>query len=182
VSPRRLELLRQIAIVPDLVIPAAIDETPWRNELPRDHVQRVASEKLETVASQHRDAFILAGDTVVAMGRRILPKAENEVTARRCLEALSGRRHRVFGAVALADPSGRRRIKVSLTTVQFQKLDDATIASYLASGEWQGKAGGYAIQGRAAGFASFLSGSYSNVVGLDLHVACALLRGAGWTT
>jgi septum formation protein len=178
-SPRRLELLRQIAIVPDAIDPADIDETPAPRETPRAHALRLAEAKARAVAARHPDALVLAADTVVACGRRILPKAEDEAQARACLAMLSGRRHRVWGAIALAAPDGSLRTRVAVTVVRFARLAPEAIDAYLAGGEWRGKAGGYAIQGRAAAFVAFISGSYANVVGLDLFEAAALLRGAG---
>ncbi len=177
-SPRRIELLRQIGIVPDAIDPAAIDEAPLPQELPRLHAARLARAKALAVAPRHAKAWILAADTVVACGRRILPKAEDRATAARCLGLLAGRRHRVFGAIALVLPSGRILERMSLTLVRLKRLSDAEITAYLDSGEWQGKAGGYAIQGGAAAFVPAISGSYSNVVGLDLHLVAQLLRGA----
>ena len=178
-SPRRLELLRQIAIVPDAIDPADIDETPAPRELPRAHALRLAEAKARAVAARHPDALVLAADTVVACGRRILPKAEEEGQARACLEMLSGRRHRVWGAIALASPDGRVRTRIAVTVVRFARLAPEAIDAYLAGDEWRGKAGGYAIQGRAAAFVSVIAGSYANVVGLDLFETAALLRGAG---
>jgi septum formation protein len=179
-SPRRLDLLRQIGIEADAVDPADIDETPLRGELPPAHVLRLAQAKLEAVRPRHPDAFILAADTVVACGRRILPKAEDEATARRCLELLSGRRHRVYGGVALAAPGQPVLTRRVLSVVGFKRLSEPEIAAYLAGGEWRGKAGGYAIQGRAAAFVTWLSGSYSNVVGLPLYETAQLLAGRGY--
>jgi septum formation protein len=179
-SPRRLDLLRQIGIVPDHVEPADIDETPHRGELPAGHVVRLAEAKARAVQPRHPDAFILAADTIVACGRRILPKAEDEATARACLKMLSGRRHRVYGGVALLTPSGDLAIRRVVSQVAFKRLSDKEIAAYLASGEWHGKAGGYAIQGRAAALISWIGGSYSNVVGLPLYETAQLLAGRGY--
>ena len=176
-SPRRLDLLAQIGIVPDQVDPAELDETPLRAELPAQHASRLAEAKARLVAERHPDAFVLGADTVVASGRRILPKAEEERQARACLALLSGRRHRVLGGVCLIAPNGRVARRLVTTAVTFKRLDRNEIDEYLASGEWQGKAGGYAIQGRAAVFVRELSGSYSNVVGLPLFESHALLRG-----
>jgi septum formation protein len=170
----------QIGIRPDMVVPAEIDETPLRGELPAAYAKRVAAAKAAVVAARHPGAFVLAADTVVACGRRILPKAEDEATARSCLTLLSGRRHRVLGAVELAAPDGRRSRRLVTTAVRFSRLTDEEIACYLASGEWQGKAGGYAIQGRAAAFVPAVTGSYSNVVGLPLAETAAMLRGLGY--
>ncbi len=179
-SPRRLALLRQVGIAPDAVAPAGLDEAPRPRELPADYVRRVARDKAAAVAPQHGDAFVLAADTVVALGRRILPKAEDEATARDCLRRLSGRRHRVLGAVVVVAPNGRRAERLVATAVTFKRLTAAEIAAYLASGEWRGKAGGYAIQGRAAAFVPRLNGSYPNVVGLPLTETLALLTGLGY--
>jgi septum formation protein len=181
-SPRRLALLRQVGIAPDAVIAPEVDERPTPRELPREHALRLATAKLEAVAAQAaaHGAFVLAADTVVACGRRILPKAETETAARACLALLSGRRHRVLGAVALQAPDGRRAIRVVTTAVHLKRLERCEVDAYLASGEWQGKAGGYAIQGRAEGFIPAISGSWSNVVGLPLAETLKLLKGLGW--
>ncbi len=179
-SPRRLDLLRQIGIEPDLVVPADIDETPLKAETPDKHASRLAVEKARAVASNHPGAFVLAADTVVGCGRRILPKAEDAATAARCLELISGRRHRVLGGVALIAPDGRMATRLIESAVIFKRLSAAETESYLASGEWRGKAGGYAIQGRAAAYIRFISGSYSNVVGLSLYDVHQLLTGFGW--
>jgi septum formation protein len=177
-SPRRLDLLARIGVVPDAVIPAEIDEAPLPGELPVRHAERLAAEKARAVAEA--GALTLAADTVVAAGRRILPKAEDEATAQRCLALLSGRRHRVHSAVTLIDGEGRARHRLSTSVVAFKRLSDAEILAYLASGEWHGKAGGYAIQGRAEAFVRFLSGSHSGVVGLPLYETRALLISAGY--
>ena len=179
-SPRRLDLLRQIGVVPDRVDPADIDETPGRGELPAAHVVRLAEAKARAVSPRHSGAFILAADTVVACGRRILPKAEDEKTARTCLQLLSGRRHRVYGGIALITPAGDLAIRRVVSHVQFKRLSEPELAVYLASGEWRGKAGGYAIQGRAAALVPWLSGSYTNVVGLPLYETAQLLAGRGY--
>lgn len=179
-SPRRLDLLRQIGIAPDRVEPADIDEKPRRGELPAGHVVRLAEEKARAVRPRHPEAFVLAADTVVACGRRILPKAEDEATARSCLKLLSGRRHRVYGGVALLTPSGELAIRRVVSQVAFKRLSELEMEAYLATGEWQGKAGGYAIQGRAAALIPWVSGSYSNVVGLPLYETAQLLAGRGY--
>jgi septum formation protein len=176
-SPRRLDLLRQIGIVPDEVDTADIDETPMKGELPAAHVVRLAEAKARTVAPRHQGAFILAADTAIACGRRILPKAEDEASARACLALLSGRRHRVYGGVVVVTPAGEISIRRVISQVTFKRLSEREIAAYLASGEWRGKAGGYAIQGRAAVFISWVAGSYSNVVGLPLFETAQLLAG-----
>lgn len=179
-SPRRLDLLARLGIVPDRVIATDLDETPYRGELPRPHAARLALAKAEAAAAQAPAAIVLAADTVVGVGRRILPKAETEAQARDCLALLSGRRHRVTTAVALALPDGRRLKRAVESAVTFQRLTEQQVTDYLASGEWRGKAGGYAIQGRAEAFIRFLSGSHSNVVGLPLFETAQLLRGIGW--
>ncbi|MBF0305290.1 MAG: septum formation protein Maf, partial [Alphaproteobacteria bacterium] len=149
-SPRRLELLAQIGLVPSAVDPADLDETPRRDEPPEPHAARLAEEKARAVAARHPGAVVLAADTVVAVGRRILPKTEEEGEARRCLDLLSGRRHRVVGGVCVIGPDGKARSRLVVTTVTFKRLERDEITDYLAGGEWRGKAGGYAIQGRAA--------------------------------
>ncbi len=179
-SPRRLELLRQIGTVPDLVDPADIDETPLRNELPPANALRLAREKAQWVMPRHAGAFVLAADTVVACGRRILPKPTDEDAARRCLELLSGRRHRVHSGIALVGPDGRMVVRRVDTKVAFKRLSTEEITRYLKSREWYEKAGGYAIQGRAAALIRFISGSYSNVVGLPLYETAQLLAGRGY--
>ena len=180
-SPRRLALLAQAGIVPAHVIPAAIDERVKKGELPRIHALRLAQEKARAAEARHQsDAFILAADTVVACGRRILPKAESDDQVRQCLRLLSGRRHQVMTAVALITPGGVCRTKVALTRVSFLRLEDSAIKDYVDSREGLGKAGGYAIQGRAEIFVKEINGSYSNVVGLPLALTVALLKGAGF--
>ena len=179
-SPRRLDLLAQIGIVPDAVDAADLDESPHKKELPAAHAARLADAKAARVASRHAGAFVLAADTVVAVGRRILPKAEDEAAARACLALLSGRRHRVFGGVVVIDPAGLVRHRLVRSEVVFKPLSAEDIAAYVASGEWRGKAGGYAIQGRAAALVRAVHGSYSNIVGLPLYETAALLAGAGY--
>ena len=178
-SPRRLQLLKQIDITPDEVIAADIDETPRKGELPAMYVQRVAQEKAAFIAKQYPDAIVLAADTVVACGRRILPKAEDETTARKCLSLLSGRRHRVYTAVCVIS-GGKTHQQTVQTHVRFSRLGSKDIAAYIASGQWQGKAGGYAIQGIAELFIPWIGGSFSNVVGLPLAETQGLLVKAGW--
>ncbi len=179
-SPRRLELLRQIGIVPDRIDPPHIDETAHRAEPPLAYAGRMARGKLAAIAPKHPGVWVLAADTVVACGRRILPKAETEAEARQCLEMLSGRRHRVLGGIAVAAPDGRASDRVVVTSVAVKRLTAAEIAAYIDSGDWRGKAGGYAIQGRAAAFIPWINGSYSNVVGLSLSDVIAMLGGLGW--
>ncbi len=162
------------------MIATDIDETTLPRETPRPHAARLAREKAEAAAAQAPDALVLAADTVVGVGRRILPKTETEQQARDCLALISGRRHRVTTAVVLALPDGRRLQRVVESAVTFQRLTEQQVDSYIASDEWRGKAGGYAIQGRAEAFVRFLSGSHSNVVGLPLFETAQLLRGIGW--
>jgi septum formation protein len=177
-SPRRLALLQQIGRAPSEVIPADIDETPRRGELPRQAVLRLALEKANAVAATHPGAVILAADTIVACGTRMLPKAETEAEARQCLTLLGGRRHRVYGGICVRAPSGKLWQRVVMTFVRFAPLSAQDIDAYIAGGEWQGKAGAYAIQGAAAAFIVDINGSYSNVVGLCLHTTQKLLRAA----
>ena len=171
-------MLARLGIEPTRVVHADIDEAPRKGELPRDYAGRMAREKAEAAADDA--GHVLAGDTVVAVGRRILPKAEDEATALQCLELLSGRRHRVFSAIAVRAPDGTVRQKLSETQVRFKPLSDEEIAAYLASGEWHGKAGGYAIQGSAEALIAWISGSHSGVVGLPLFETRALLKTAGF--
>jgi len=178
-SPRRLSLLDQIGVTPDKTVPADIDETPLNAELPRDYVKRLAHEKAAHVASNYENAFVLGADTAVACGRRILPKAEDAQTAQDCLALLSGRSHRVWTGIALVrgELSSARIIE---TRVKVRHLSKDMIADYIASFEWQGKAGGYAIQGLFAAHIISIIGSYSSVVGLPLYETANLLNGAGW--
>lgn len=173
-------LLRQIAVEPDAIIAPAIDETPAKGELPRLYAARMADEKARAVAPGFPDSLILACDTTVALGRRILPPADSAEAVARCLALLSGRRHQVISAVTLLLPGGIARRRLVATTVRFCRLTPDQIAAYGAAGEGQGKAGGYAIQGRAAAFVSLLSGSYTGVVGLPLYETRQLLGGAGY--
>ena len=185
-SPRRLALLAQAGITPDAVLPAAIDESVRKAELPRVHALRLAVEKARKVQSEWsgKPAFILAADTVVAVGRRILPKAADDAQVAACLKLLSGRRHQVITAVALITPGdskegGKLRSRTAVTRVSLPRLTAAEIETYVESREGVGKAGGYAIQGRAEMLVKEISGSYSNVVGLPLALTVALLKGAG---
>ena len=185
-SPRRLALINQAGIEPDGLRPANIDETPIKGELPRACANRLARAKAEAALASVRlddelkDAFILAADTVVAVGRRILPKAELLDEASQCLRYLSGRNHRVYTAICLVTPKEAFRQRLVETRVRFKRLSDQDIEAYLASGEWRGKAGGYAAQGLAGSFIVKLVGSYSNVVGLPLYETVALLAGEGY--
>ncbi|PCI98283.1 MAG: septum formation protein Maf [Alphaproteobacteria bacterium] len=176
-SPRRVDLLQQINITPAHIIPADIDETPLKNEHPRDLAQRLAREKAQAIAKDNPNTFILAADTVVACGRRILPKAETEDQARHCLTRLSGRRHHVYGGICIITDKGQEITRLCDTIVKFKPLTDQDIDTYIYTGEWNGKAGGYAIQGFAASYISFMQGSYSNVVGLSLYDIMQILRG-----
>ncbi len=178
-SPRRLELLTQVGIIPDQVEPARVDETPEPRELPADLAKRLAAAKARDVADRFPGALVLGADTVVARGRRILPKATSEDEARRFLGLLSGRRHRVYGGVSVIDTQGRAHDRLVVTAVAFKRLSAGEIAAYMDSGEWRDKAGAYAIQGRAAAFVKKINGSYSNVVGLPLCETAALLSGLG---
>lgn len=174
-SPRRLELLKQIGCVPDAVFPGNVDETPLKAELPDKYVLRVAGAKAHAVAAAHPGRIVLAADTAACCGRRILPKAETEAEARQCLKLLSGRRHRVYTGVALVDAKGGEHVRLAVSQVKFKRLTKQEIDAYVASGEWRGKAGGYAIQGRAAAFIPWISGSFDNVVGLPLCEVAQLL-------
>jgi septum formation protein len=181
-SPRRLALLRQIGVEPSAIEDPEVDETPRPQELPGPHASRLAAAKMSAIATRRPEepCFVLGADTVVACGRRMLPKTTDVAMAERCLRLLSGRRHRVYTGVAVRRPDGRQAARLVMTMVRFKRLGAEDLQSYLASGEWQGKAGGYAIQGRAEAFVLALNGSYSNVVGLPLAVTVDLLRGLGW--
>ena len=180
-SPRRRDLLAQIGIAPDLILAADIDETPNRDEMPAAYARRMAVEKAAAAATREipDGAAILAGDTVVARGRMILPKTETEDAARRCLALLSGRRHRVLGGIALRLPDGRVRSRLVTSSVTMKRLTAMEIDAYIATGDWHGKAGGYAIQGPAAALIRHIDGSYSNIVGFSLYDVAALLAGNG---
>lgn len=194
-SPRRIDLLKQIQILPDRIIPADIDETPHRNELPADYALRMAVEKAEHIADRLLDGhvdptghsgiagppsvYVLAGDTVVAAGRRILPKAETAQQARDCLAILSGRRHRVYGGIALHLGNGQLRHRLVQSYVRFRRLSALDIDQYIDNGDWRGKAGGYAIQGMAARFVRDIGGSFTNIVGLSVYDVAAILDAAG---
>lgn len=179
-SPRRLDLLAQVGVAPDRVDPADIDETPLRDETPRRHALRLAGEKARAVAARSPGCLVLAADTVVAVGRRILPKAETPEQAAYCLKLLSGRNHKVLTGVTAIAPDGREASRLVETRVQFKHLSDQEQADYLAGGEWNGKAGGYGVQGVAGGFIVDLHGSYTSVVGLPLYETLNLLTGLGY--
>lgn len=176
-SPRRRELLARLGLAPDAVTPADIDETPLGNELPRAYALRMGREKARAVDAP---GYVLAGDTVVAVGRRILPKTETAAEARACLELISGRRHQVLSSVVLRSPDGSLRERLSETVVRFKRLSDAEITDYLAGDEWRGKAGGYAIQGAAEGLVEWIRGTHSGVMGLPLYETRVLLKAAGF--
>ncbi|MGK7862441.1 Maf family protein [Falsiroseomonas sp. E2-1-a4] len=179
-SPRRLDLLARIGVIPDRMQPTEVDETPLKTEQPRALAIRLAADKAMAGAALMPDSLVLAADTVVALGRRILGKPADEAEAARFLGLLSGRRHRVMTAVCLAQPGGPRTARLVTTILAFQRLTQAQIEDHVASGEWRGVAGGYQIQKRAEMYVRFLSGSHSNVVGLPLFETTQLLRGAGW--
>ncbi|MBO6519744.1 MAG: septum formation protein Maf [Rhodospirillales bacterium] len=179
-SPRRLDLLAQVGIAPDVVEPADIDETPLPRERPRKLAERLARAKGQAIAVKYPDDYVLAADTVVALGHRVLEKPADAAEARRFLAQLSGRRHRVIGGFAVFAPDGNPIVRSVVTQVRFRRLSDADIDGYIATGEWQGKAGGYAIQGAAAAFIPWINGSYANVVGLPLSEVAGALRGLGY--
>jgi septum formation protein len=179
-SPRRLDLLARIGVAPDRVVPADIDESVHRGELPRKHAERLAREKADKVAASEPDSLVLAADTVVAVGRRILPKVEDEATLRACMKLLSGRRHRVLTGVALAVPGKGIRERLVETVIAMKRLSAEEIDFYARHGEWRGKAGGYALQGYGEVYVRHIAGSYSNVVGLPLAETRLLLKSAGY--
>ena len=178
-SPRRIDLLAQIGVTPSAIIPANIDETPEVNELPRAHALRLATQKAVEVAKTKKDSVILAADTVVGVGRRILPKTETEDEAKLCLELLSGRAHRVYTGVCVISSGGTPQTRVSETRLKMKRLSEAEQDGYIQSGEWRGKAGGYGIQGLAGAFIISLNGSYTGVVGLPIYETRNLLMSAG---
>jgi len=178
-SPRRRDLLAQIGITPDLIIPANIDEQAYPQESPRQLAERLAASKAACLKADYPDHFILAADTVVALGRRLLGKAETTAQAGKFLALLSGRRHKVYSGISLILPNGKQITRVVMTSVTFKRLSQGEITAYLSHKEWQGKAGAYAIQGLAASFIKSISGSYSNVVGLPLFETTNMLRGNG---
>jgi len=179
-SPRRLDLLAQVGIIPDAVDPADIDEAARRNETPRLLAQRLAKAKAVAVAARQPGAFVLGADTVVTVGLRVLPKTETEAEVRACLHLLSGRNHKVMTAIAVVAPDGAVAGRLVETRVQFKRLEPTELDAYVAGGEWRGKAGGYGVQGRAGAFVISLHGSYTAVVGLPLYETLSLLQGRGW--
>jgi septum formation protein len=178
-SSRRLEMLRQINVFPAQIVPADIDETPQKGEKPKNLAERLSQQKAKAVFDQNPDFFVLAADTVVSCGQKVLDKAENEQQARKYLKILSGRRHRVYGGITLITPEKRTFTRNCETLVQFKPLSDQEIEAYIASGEWEGKAGGYAIQGIAGSYIKYIAGSYSNVVGLSLYDTMKILESSG---
>ncbi|WP_017930264.1 Maf family protein [Robiginitomaculum antarcticum] len=178
-SPRRKSLLAQIGIMPDVITPSDIDETPAGEELPRPHALRLAEQK--ALAVHVAGQFTLSADTVVGVGRRILPKTTDEAAARACLQLMSGRTHHVYTGVCLIGPDGAKSVKVSDTKVKVKRLTDGEIERYIATKEWDGKAGGYAIQGQFEAYISSIQGSYSGVVGLPLHTVQNMLSGMGYS-
>ena len=181
-SPRRLDLLRKVGISPSEILPAEIDETALPRELPRELARRLAEGKAQAVATSRPDAFVLGADTVVAVGRRILGKAESPDEAAKFLRLLSGRGHKVLGGVCILAPGGVSTIRVVVTSVAFKRLSDIEITDYIAGDEWRGKAGAYAIQGMAARFVRQIGGSYTNIVGLPLFETVQMLTGLGFPT
>lgn len=179
-SPRRLDLLARIGVIPDEIVPADIDESVPAGELPRDHALRLAREKAIAIAAEHPNDLVLAADTVVAVGRRILPKVEDEATLRVCMRLLSGRRHRVLTGIALAAPGQPLRTRLGETMIAMKRLSDDEMDYYASHGEWRGKAGGYALQGYGEVYVRQIAGSYSNVVGLPLAETRLLLKSAGY--
>jgi len=179
-SPRRKSLLEQVGIIPSLIEAADIDETPLKNELPRQYAKRICEAKANKISQKYKDDFVISADTVVSCGRRILPKAESDEQVSKCLSVLSGRQHTVITSVCVVSSDGTKSVKVVETKVRMKKLSDIQIKGYAQDGEGVGKAGGYAIQGRAGGFVKSLNGSYSSVVGLPLCETIAMLEGLGW--
>jgi septum formation protein len=179
-SPRRIELLAQIGIVPDAVLPADIDETPLKGELPKALCVRLARGKAEKIAAENPGAFVIGADSVVACGRRDFGKAENDDEARKILSILSGRRHKVWGGICVIAPNGKILTRVCETTVSFRRLSAEEMETYIKGRDWEGKAGAYGIQGPAAAFVKFISGSYSNIMGLSLYDIAAMLKSAGY--
>lgn len=180
-SPRRVELLEQIGIVPDDIIAADIDETPLKRELPQNICVRLAREKAIKIAGQNPGAIVLGADSVVACGRRVVDKALTEDAARAALTLLSGRRHKVYGGLCVVDASGKARTRLCETVVSFRRLTPQEIKDYIEKRDWEGKAGGYAIQGTAATFVKFIFGSYSNIIGLSVYDTAAMLKHAGYS-
>lgn len=179
-SPRRKDLLAKVGIVPDQILPADIDETPLKEEKPYNLARRLAVEKARKIWNEHKDSYVLGADTVVSSGARDLGKAETKEQAAQCLQKISGRRHKILGGIALFKPDGTYLSKVVTTTVTLKRLSQDEMNAYLESGEWEGKAGGYGIQGSAEAFVKQINGSYSNIVGLSLYDTMNMLRSGGY--
>ena len=179
-SPQRLELLKKINIVPDKVVPAKIEETPNKSEKPKDFVIRMSKQKALNVSQQYKDSYVLSGDTIVSVGRRIIGKPSNKAEAENYLNLLSGRRHRVFSAVTLITPDNKEKTKVTLTRVKFSRLNKNDLLEYIKTNEWKGRAGGYAIQGKASAFIPWINGSYTGIVGFPVNEIKNLLSSSGW--
>ena len=179
-SPRRVELCNKIGIIPEHICPADIDETPHPSEKPADYARRMAVTKARTIASDFPRHVIIAADTVVCCGRRILDKTENAADAHHCLVTLSGRTHQVLGGVCVISPDGQADVRLSKSVVKMKRLSKLETEAYIAGGEWQGKAGGYAIQGQAEQFIRSIQGSYANIVGLDVYMLSAMLAAIGF--
>jgi len=179
-SPQRLKLLKQIGIVPDKVVPAKIEEKPSKSEKPRDFVIRMSKEKSLNVSNQYKDSYVLSGDTIVAIGRRIIGKPSNKAEAENYLKLLSGRRHRVLSAVTLITPDNKEMTKVTVTRVKFSRLNKNDLLEYIKTNEWKGRAGGYAIQGKASAFIPWINGSYTGIVGFPVNEVKNLLSSSGW--
>ena len=179
-SPQRLELLKQINVVPDKIVPAKIEEQPNKSEKPRDFVIRMSKEKAWNVSKQYKDSYVLSGDTIVSVGRRIIGKPSNRTEAENFLNLLSGRRHRVFSAVTLIAPDKKEMTKVTLTRVKFSRLNKNDLHEYIKTNEWKGRAGGYAIQGKASAFIPWINGSYTGIVGFPVNEVKNLLSSSGW--
>lgn len=179
-SPRRQELLASVGLTPDEIASPDVDESPLKGENPREYVKRIAILKARTIHSQNPQAYVLAADTIVEMGHKIILKAQDQEEAALILKRLSGRRHRVYTGVCVLSPEGKEAYKVVLTRLSFKRLTSDELEEYIASGEWEGKAGAYAIQGQASKFVKFISGSYTNVMGLPLYETDCLLKGLGF--
>ncbi len=179
-SPRRVDLLAQIGIVPDQIIPADIDETPLKGEHPKNLAKRLAIQKAQKIYDANKDCFVLAADTTVACGSRLMDKPKDADDARRILNILSGRRHRVYGGICVISPSGKMISRLCETIVASRRLTKSDIEKYIESGDWEGKAGSYAIQGVASTFIKYIAGSYSNIIGLSLYDVSRMLESAGY--
>ena len=179
-SPQRLELLKQIDIVPDKIVPATIKENPNKSEKPRDFVIRMSKEKALSVSKKYNDSYVLSGDTIVSVGRRIIGKPSNKAEAEKILNLLSGRRHSVLSAVTLITPDNKEITKVTVTRVKFSRLNNNDLIEYIKTNEWKGRAGGYAIQGKASAFIPWINGSYTGIVGFPVNEVKNLLSSSGW--